>query len=380
MSQFETTIPNFFPEESSPALLTEIEFWREQLALLRGDNLYDVSRLYYAGRGVNCVQDKLEVHIPHGVLAEDNDKRILEVFEKKILPKYNLRFIRVIMGRLICSGDHIVGALVNVKNDNTYAYYDLLGTQVLVTTVSAEFRELITTEEVPYMTRLTIGGQNSLTTSIETIPPRDNIPDIAAFYPYFEADRLPAEIWRRFMASRSNVLLLVGPPGTGKSNFALEMMEARGWDDNVNMADRQDVLLHPSLTDYIRGLPAGSVMITEDSDKLVEARSLDNENMSALLSATNGIVSRDTKLVISTNLESLSKVDKALTRGGRCFDILEFKLLTRDQAIALRESMGLEVCEFPEVLKDGISLADALNWHEKRDGRMKHAGGVGFTN
>lgn len=88
-------------------------------------------------------------------------------------------------------------------------------------------------------------------------------------------------------------------------------------------------------------------------------------------------MSNDTKIILSTNLESLSKVDAALVRGGRCFDVIEFQLLTLEQAIAAREMMGLEEVEWPEG-KTKFTLADALNQHEMRANRKQKQGGIGF--
>ena len=369
---------NFVEAQASQQLLSQIEYFSERLALLRGDNLYDVSRLFFAGRGINCVQDKLEVNIPGNVKHEDNDKRILELFEHEILAPMGLKFIRVIMGRLICTETDIVGALVNVKTENTKGFYDLLGGTTLVTFVAKTFRELERTDKVPYMTRLSVNSQGGLATNLVPIGKRKSIPDVTKMYPYLRDDQMPAVLWENFKASGSNVLLLIGPPGTGKSNWITELLIAAAYaDDNAHIGDREDVLLNPNLSDYVRGLRDGAIFVTEDSDKLVEARDLDNRNMQALLNAANGIIASTTKIIISTNLQSLHKVDTALTRGGRCFDILEFKELTIEQGIAVREMMGCEEeVTFPED-KKSITLADALNWHENLEAR-KRKQGVGF--
>lgn len=368
---------NFVEPAASQQLLDQLEFFSERLALLRGDNLYDVSRLHFAGRGINCVQTKLEVNVAYGITHEASDEHVLNVVEHQILAPVGLKFIRVIMGRLICTDTDVVGALVNVKNNNTKATYDLLGGKTLVGYVAGQFRELIKTSQVPSMTRLSLNGQGQIVTTCEPIAERTRIADISKMYPYLDEKLLPENLWPAFKASSSNVLLLIGPPGTGKSNFVLETMFVRGFDDNIAMADSEAVLKSGGITDYMRGMLGGSVFITEDADTMVRSRERENENMASLLSATNGIISRDTKIIISTNLESLSSVDKALIRPGRCFDVIEFHLLDLNQAIELREMMKLEPVVFPEG-KVAFTMSEALNWHEVRDGRKAQHAGVGF--
>lgn len=364
---------NFAKPESSENLLADIASWTDRLALLRGDNLYDLSRLFFASKGINTNQESLTTSIPHGMEQSERHEQLIKMVETTILKPAGLKFIRFIMGRLVCTEDSIVGALINPKSSVSKITYDLLGTENLVNYVAAAWKKEVTTEEVPNITRLSLTGNGEITTTIETIPLLPPVENPSVFYPYFEQS--PSEVWGEFEKSKSNILLLVGPPGTGKSNFILEMMKAHGWDDRIHVADRHDVVNHPGLVDYIRGLPDGSVLVTEDSDQLVMKREDGNTNMSALLNATAGIVSRDVKLVISTNLESIQKVDAALTRPGRCFDILQFKMLNCEEAQNVRTMMRLPEVE---IERDKMTLAEALNWHERRGGRLTQQK-VGFA-
>lgn len=369
---------DFTVAPTTPELLAEINFFSERLALLRGDNLYDVSRLYFAGKGVNCFQEALTINIKRGMTPQQSDEYVLETVEKAILAPAGLKFIRVIMGRLICTDTAIVGALVNVKHDNSKAKYDLLGNEKLVGYFHKVFLEVIENEVFPTLKRLSLTGNGSIVTSEESLPVRDEVSDISKMYPYLSEERLPAQFWERFRKSRSNVAVLIGPPGTGKSNWLTEFMFATGFkEDTVSMADREDVLMHPALSDHIRGLQDGSIFVTEDSDKLCMSREDGNSNMQALLNTSAGIASRNTKILISTNLESLSKVDKALLRHGRCFDIIEFGFLTHQQAADVREMMGLDPVVIPETEKK-ITLAMALNYHEHVEGRKVQTVGIGF--
>lgn len=367
---------NFFPAVTVSAELTaEVASWNDKLALLRGDNIYDVSRLYFSAKGINAAQNNLTADIEHGSSLVQNTVVVFDKVINEILEPNGLRFIRTLMGRMICNETAIIGVLVNPTGSATKAKYDVIGTELFVEWFSKKFEEIITSVEVPYLRRLSLDGQGCLTSSIETLPSLTKVPNIAAFYPYFT--RTPEQVMKEFLASSSNILVLIGEPGTGKSNFILQMLQARGWDDKINMADREDVLLNPGLSDYIRNCPEGSIMVTEDSDKLVMKRTNGNENMSAVLNATAGIVTNDRKLIISTNLESLSSVDSALLRPGRCFDVLRFEKITKEQAYAVRDMMQYSDVE---IVEEYLTLAEALNYHEVHRDRVVQQKAFGFAN
>lgn len=341
----------------SPTLAEAIASWNGQLALLRGDNIYDVARLFFSSLGQHSSQLELKVDIAHGETQEESATKVSRVVEENILRPVGLRLVRTVMGRIIVSNNDILGAFVNPGSSATKATYDVLGLPEFCEWFKARFNEELVGEETPTLKRLRLDGQGNITSAVETIPAVAEIPNIMAFYPYF--GQSPKEMIKAFMASKANILLLIGPPGTGKSNYILQMLRELGFGEKIHLADRDDVLTHPGFPDAVRDMPSGSVMVTEDSDKMVMKRTEGNATMSALLNATAGIVQRDSKLIISTNLPSTDKCDDALIRPGRCFKILEFKTLTREQANDLREMMGKPFFEFDKA--KGITLAEALN-------------------
>ncbi|MFO5615226.1 hypothetical protein ACLBQC_32220, partial [Klebsiella pneumoniae] len=70
-------------------------------------------------------------------------------------------------------------------------------------------------------------------------------------------------VWTYFLASVSYVLLLIGPPGTGKSNYINEIIRARGYNDrNVYLADQDEVLGQAGLTNFIRVVERNTIIIT----------------------------------------------------------------------------------------------------------------------
>ena len=60
--------------------------------------------------------------------------------------------------------------------------------------------------------------------------------------------------------------------------------------------------------------------------------------MHKFLNVSDGLISAaDKKLVFSTNLPNVRDIDSALLREGRCFDVLQFRPLTRKEALAVVE-------------------------------------------
>lgn len=353
----------------------EMKIFNSNLELLRGDNIYDVVRLYFSTRGQHSEQYELLVDIPHGGTKEESAREVTRVVTEDILAKAGLRMIRCVMGRVIVSDTAILGAFVNPAVTATKATYDILGLPVFCEWFKAEFAKHLQANPTKYLTRIRVDGQGNLTTVMETIQGNRAVKDVSKFYPYF--DFTPATLMQEFAKSNSNVCLIYGVPGTGKSNWMMEMINERGWDDKIYLADRMDVLGHPGFPDFVRELPAGSIVLTEDSDILVGKRTDGNVSMSALLNATAGIVARDVKLIISTNLKHTNDIDDALMRPGRCFRILKFKHLNSAQATDVREMLELDEFDFGTDRKD-ITLAEAINAHEVVDDGAK-SGAFGFN-
>ena len=175
--------------------------------------------------------------------------------------------------------------------------------------------------------------------SIE-IPLRHDRMPVEEMYPFLDGQTL-AEFYDNFMHSSASILLLIGPPGTGKTTFIrglLQHSEASAivsYDSNVLEKDYV-------FANFIEG--EKNVLVLEDADMFLKARAEGNTMMHKFLNVGDGLVTtRNKKLIFSTNLPSIRDIDPALIRPGRCYDILHFEELTQVQAEKLATKVGTKL-------------------------------------
>lgn len=188
-------------------------------------------------------------------------------------------------------------------------------------------------------------------------------PDIMVNYPYLELS--PAELWKSFAESKENVMLFIGPPGTGKSTFASMMLDERGYDRDTPIAlyvSNDELLDQPALVNYLETVPRGTVVVMEDSDRFTQKRTNGNRIMSSILGIADGIVDYGVKFVVLTNLESLSDVDPALIRPGRGHAVIRFRNLNITEVNAARAALDKEPITDPAMQDKEVSLSVALNY------------------
>jgi hypothetical protein len=174
-----------------------------------------------------------------------------------------------------------------------------------------------------------------------------------------------------YLKSNESVLFLYGSAGTGKSRLIRYIMKRimlrnKDWSTEILYTSDQEVLQRTNIfIDYIHSNKT-SLLVLEDMDNSFISRSKDNGNfiMNKFLSTSDGIIQTlpSKKMVFSSNIQNLSDIDEALIRQGRCFDVIEFRLLTYDESINLIKKLIPDISNnnidkyFPK--KDKYSLAD----------------------
>jgi hypothetical protein len=261
-----------------------------------------------------------------------------------------------------------------------------------------------------------IGGGGGLTVATRKIEnPRIAQPE---YYPYIDGGI--EALLRDFIESEETVLILMGAPGTGKSSAIAAGVDALGL--LPIYAKKAEVILSKDFVSYVFGASdtymakvAGTaararsdlftqrtvenreyahrkaflkdsneeetripVIVVEDADALLAPRSTGNLIMSELLNETDGIGSNHTrKIIFTTNLSNTKAIDEALMRPGRCYGVIDFRLLSPQEAGAARSANGLP--EFETVPTQDVSLAEALRKPRKRISISNGKARLGFT-
>lgn len=193
---------------------------------------------------------------------------------------------------------------------------------------------------------------------------------IDEMYPWLGNESLK-DYYHRFMNSKSNILILIGVPGTGKTTFTRGLLQETRQSAMVTYSEeiiRQDEFF----TNWYRS--KNTFLIMEDSDSMLLPRTDGNSMMTKFLSLGDGLMSfPNKKMIFSTNLPNVSDIDSALTRPGRCFDIVKFAPLTQEQ--------GRKLCDKLNIVYpggSGLTVSEIFNAQRNEVTNKKRSSTFGF--
>lgn len=204
------------------------------------------------------------------------------------------------------------------------------------------------------------------------------------FYPSIDIE----ELFHSFVQSESKMLILTGAPGTGKSTF-IKYALAHDIFNRVAYAKDKKVFGSSDFWEYLIS-DKHDLLILDDLDVDLGER---NDFVSNMLSHIDGVFSSSLKVIITTN-QPIKKIDEALLRPGRCFDIIDLRPLTRIEAAEIWTNILKVEAEFSSLFPDEVdevtqaTLMDAYQKHQagkqkksylKDTGNMNPVRGFGFS-
>jgi hypothetical protein len=246
-------------------------------------------------------------------------------------------------GLIVTEGLNFIRYDVNSNSVSTHTYGDKIFIENVEDIFLKHFDEVTSYIEWVYGAN---GDSVNVPLNAERLP-------VDEMYPFLKEPL--TDYYDRYLESNANILLLIGPPGTGKTTFIRGLL-AHSNSSAIVTYDaailEKDYLFARFIEDET------GVMVLEDSDNFLKARSDGNTMMHRFLNVGDGLVTtKGKKLIFSTNLPSIRDIDPALIRPGRCFDIVSFDSLKQKEAEALAKKIGVKL----DGKRESWTIAEVFN-------------------
>jgi len=271
------------------------------------------------------LEKKINLFTDHYYTAsslEETIKIILENFDSATLSPYNKYTKYIIMD----------DALITLTDGNDRCSVNYMATKEVADKLSS----IVT--HVPKLANVNWYYIKDKSIHFDQFPLKYDNPPIDEMYPFIETSM--NEYFDSYMNSSASILLLIGPPGTGKTTFLRGLLSYVGKDAMMTYDEhllKDDDFFIQFIKNY------SSFLIIEDADTMIRPRDEGNTLVSRFLNLSDGIMDINRKKIIfTTNLDSMDKIDPALTREGRCFDVLHFRHLHYEEAMKLANKCDIE--------------------------------------
>lgn len=187
-----------------------------------------------------------------------------------------------------------------------------------------------------------------------TLPLKKSKPCTEYHLPWVEKN--VQQFLKEYNESESPILILLGPPGTGKSSLINYYINEYN-KDSIITYDQNLIKKDLFFVDYLETYDK-DLLVLEDADEVIRKTSSGrSEILSKILNVGDGIVDvNHKKIIITANINSVNEIDSAISRKGRCFDVLCSRKMTVEEARALANYEQLDYDH-----KEPVSLAEFYN-------------------